>query len=329
MDTERTKHFGAVSGGNLREYYARGIGVAGDVGSLAAETRFGGGEPETVFLHADWRGCVVLATDAAGNAVGRYGYSAYGEPFAAGAANRYAPRFGFSSKERDASGLVYYGFRHASPELCRWITPAPARESGGLNLYRFTKNNPVSYCDNDGAAPRYVYPGVTATYDRRTGRSSITPSPDIDWGGFDSDFGGGHNGLIRGRGGLLSGSVSGGITLFMGTHEIISTSGGCVYYCMSYTPSELVGIGISGSVGVGRSRSPVMGYTGIGRHLSVGVEGALDFFGADITANYGLSLSLFPAGFSLRLFCVSITSAGRGGCPCNQNPPPNILGKAF
>jgi len=156
MDTERTKHFGAVSGGNLREYYARGIGVAGDVGSLVAETRFGGGDPETVFLHADWRGGVVLATDAAGNAVGRYGYSAYGEPFAADAANRYAPRFGFSSKERDASGLVYYGFRHASPELCRWITPDPARESGGLNLYAFCGGNPVCYVDDDGKFPLVI-----------------------------------------------------------------------------------------------------------------------------------------------------------------------------
>ncbi|MBQ7188577.1 MAG: RHS repeat-associated core domain-containing protein, partial [Kiritimatiellae bacterium] len=114
------------------------------------ETRFGGGDPETVFLHADWRGCVVLATDAAGNAVGRYGYSAYGEPFAAGAANRYAPRFGFSSKERDASGLVYYDFRHASPELCRWITPDPIRESGGLNLYAFCGGNPICYVDEEG-----------------------------------------------------------------------------------------------------------------------------------------------------------------------------------
>ncbi len=78
----------ADGGGNLREYYTRGIGVAGDVGSLVAETRFGGGDPETVFLHPDWRGDVVLATDAGGNAVGRYGYSAYGEPLAAGAANQ-------------------------------------------------------------------------------------------------------------------------------------------------------------------------------------------------------------------------------------------------
>ena len=194
MDTERTKHFGAVSGGNLREYYARGIGVAGDVGSLAAETRFGGGDPETVFLHADWRGCVVLATDAAGNAVGRYGYSAYGEPFAAGAANRYAPRFGFSSKERDASGLVYYGFRHASPELCRWITPDPARESGGLNLYAFCGGNPICYVDEEG---HWVTVAIGAVV------GGI-------WGGVTGGWGGGMRGAVSGAiGGIVSGAMVG------------------------------------------------------------------------------------------------------------------------
>ncbi|MBR4172611.1 MAG: RHS repeat-associated core domain-containing protein [Kiritimatiellae bacterium] len=136
--------------GNLRECYTRGIGVAGDVGSLAAETRLGGGGAATVFLHPDWRGDVVLATDTAGNAVAEYGYSAYGEPLAPSAANAYAPRFGFSSKERDASGLVYYGFRYASPELCRWTAPDPIRESGGLNLYAFCGNNPIQQIDTLG-----------------------------------------------------------------------------------------------------------------------------------------------------------------------------------
>ena len=62
----------------------------------------------------------------------------------------YAPRFGFSSKERDASGLAYYGFRFHAPDLCRWITPDPIREDGGLNLYRFCGNDPVNQIDPDG-----------------------------------------------------------------------------------------------------------------------------------------------------------------------------------
>ncbi len=133
----------ANADGTLREYYSRGPGIAGDVGSLIAEHSFGTGQ--TVFLHSNHRGDVVLATDNSGAAVGRYEYSAFGMQLAPSGA--YVPRFGFSSKERDASGLVYYGLRFYSAELCRWITPDPIRESGGVNLYRFCGNDPVNLID--------------------------------------------------------------------------------------------------------------------------------------------------------------------------------------
>jgi RHS repeat-associated protein len=136
----------ANADGTLREYYTRGPGIAGDVGSLIAEHSFATGQ--TVFLQGNHRGDVVLATDDAGAVVGRYEYSAFGMPLSATGA--YTPRFGFSSKERDASGLVYYGLRFYSPELCRWITPDPIREDGGLNLYRFCGNDPVNHADPFG-----------------------------------------------------------------------------------------------------------------------------------------------------------------------------------
>ena len=142
----------ANADGTLREYYTRGPGIAGDVGSLVAEHSFATGQ--TVFLHGNHRGDVVLATDDAGAAVGRYEYSAFGMPLSVVGA--YAPRFGFSSKERDASGLVYYGFRFLSPELCRWITPDPIREDGGLNLYRFCGNAPLNFVDTSGLKVQVV-----------------------------------------------------------------------------------------------------------------------------------------------------------------------------
>uniref|UniRef100_UPI000465C79E RHS repeat-associated core domain-containing protein n=1 Tax=Pseudomonas syringae TaxID=317 RepID=UPI000465C79E len=41
----------------------------------------------------------------------------------------------YSGKERDASGLYYYGFRYYAPWLQRWINPDPAGDVDGLNLY--------------------------------------------------------------------------------------------------------------------------------------------------------------------------------------------------
>ncbi|WP_200995184.1 RHS repeat protein [Pseudomonas cichorii] len=59
----------------------------------------------------------------------------------------------YSGKERDASGLYYYGLRYYAPWLQRWINPDPAGVIDGLNLFRFVRNSPLRYADGNGAAP--------------------------------------------------------------------------------------------------------------------------------------------------------------------------------
>ncbi|OBS39254.1 toxin [Pseudomonas syringae pv. syringae] len=56
----------------------------------------------------------------------------------------------YSGKERDASGLYYYGFRYYAPWLQRWINPDPAGDVDSLNAYNFVSNNPVMLIDKDG-----------------------------------------------------------------------------------------------------------------------------------------------------------------------------------
>jgi len=56
----------------------------------------------------------------------------------------------YSGKERDASGLYYYGFRYYAPWLQRWINPDPAVNIDGLNLYCFVSNSPISLLDSGG-----------------------------------------------------------------------------------------------------------------------------------------------------------------------------------
>jgi RHS repeat-associated protein len=153
MDIIATAH----ADGTIREYYTRGIGIAGDVGSLIAETRFeNNAAVSTTYLHSNWRGDVVMATDASGAVVGEYAYTTFGEQLSA--TGTYTPRFTFSSKERDASGLVYHGFRYYSPVLCRWISEDPIREFGGINLYQFCGNNPVNSIDVDGWVDMNLFP---------------------------------------------------------------------------------------------------------------------------------------------------------------------------
>jgi insecticidal toxin complex protein TccC len=56
----------------------------------------------------------------------------------------------YSGKERDATGLYYYGFRYYAPWLGRWLNPDPAGTVDGLNLYRMVGNNPITLYDTDG-----------------------------------------------------------------------------------------------------------------------------------------------------------------------------------
>jgi RHS repeat-associated protein len=53
----------------------------------------------------------------------------------------------YSGKEMDVSGLYSYGRRYYAPWLRRWISPDPAGEVGGLNLYAMVGNNPISFID--------------------------------------------------------------------------------------------------------------------------------------------------------------------------------------
>ncbi|WP_223429891.1 RHS repeat-associated core domain-containing protein [Pseudomonas sp. GL-B-26] len=58
----------------------------------------------------------------------------------------------YSGKERDATGLYYYGFRYYIPWLQRWTNPDPAGPVDGLNYYAIVENNPVTFVDVDGYA---------------------------------------------------------------------------------------------------------------------------------------------------------------------------------
>lgn len=56
----------------------------------------------------------------------------------------------YSGKERDATGLYYYGLRYYAPWLQRWINPDPCGDVDGLNLYKMVSNNPINLIDADG-----------------------------------------------------------------------------------------------------------------------------------------------------------------------------------
>lgn len=56
----------------------------------------------------------------------------------------------YCGKERDASGLYYYGARYYRTDWQRWLNPDPAGEVDGLNLYCMVGNAPLNRRDDDG-----------------------------------------------------------------------------------------------------------------------------------------------------------------------------------
>ncbi|HDX4051342.1 TPA: RHS repeat protein [Enterobacter soli] len=56
----------------------------------------------------------------------------------------------YSGKERDATGLYYFGYRYYQPWAGRWLSADPAGTVDGLNVFCMVHNNPVTLKDRDG-----------------------------------------------------------------------------------------------------------------------------------------------------------------------------------
>lgn len=56
----------------------------------------------------------------------------------------------YSGKERDSSGLYYYGARYYVSWWLRWLNPDPAGSIDGLNFYCMVRNNPITLRDAHG-----------------------------------------------------------------------------------------------------------------------------------------------------------------------------------
>ncbi|MDP9656640.1 UNVERIFIED_ORG: insecticidal toxin complex protein TccC [Pseudomonas putida] len=75
----------------------------------------------------------------------------------------------YSGKERDATGLYYYGVRCFLPWLQRWISADPGWDIDGLNFYVFCSNNPINYRDVLGSNKEDV-----VTYEKGLKKRGIT-----------------------------------------------------------------------------------------------------------------------------------------------------------
>jgi RHS repeat-associated protein len=109
------------------------------------------------YLHQDGLGNVVALTDETGSVLERVRYDAYGQPehlTAAGAVSGVSPtgnRFLFTGREWFPElGLQDNRHRYYHPGVGRWLSRDPIGELGGLNLYGYVGNRPMSSVDPMG-----------------------------------------------------------------------------------------------------------------------------------------------------------------------------------
>ncbi|NII54901.1 RHS repeat-associated core domain-containing protein [Luteibacter sp. SG786] len=104
----------------------------------------------------DHLGSCTLEIDGNASLISHEWYHPYGSTAGCVARNRIEASYKsihYSGKERDDSGLHYYGFRYYASWLMRWIAPDPAGDVDGQNRFAMVGGNPVTRADASGLAP--------------------------------------------------------------------------------------------------------------------------------------------------------------------------------
>jgi insecticidal toxin complex protein TccC len=105
------------------------------------------------FCLSDHLGSCTLELDSDGEVISLERYHPFGTTaWFAGRGEVEASRktVRYSGKERDATGLYYYGFRYYVAWLQRWLNPDPIGTVDGLNFFRMLRNSPINNRDEEG-----------------------------------------------------------------------------------------------------------------------------------------------------------------------------------
>jgi len=122
------------------------------------------------YYHQDGLGSVVAMTDESGDATGTIRYDAWG---AVARQTGGIPQYGYTGREPDNTGLVYYRARYYDPDTGRFTQPDPVGLSGGTNLYAYAGGDPVNYTDPLGTTPA---PQVTRIFGSQA-NNYFSPTP--------------------------------------------------------------------------------------------------------------------------------------------------------
>ena len=145
----------------LQKSYLWGIDIsgtlqgAGGVGGLLTENS----NSTSYYPAYDGNGNIRAYVDNAGALIADYEYGPFGNITVQSGlkANDFAFRFSTKPLDKDLNIYFYNNGRGYKPETGRWLSRDPIEEYGGVNLYGFVENNPVSKIDPLGYTAYLAY----------------------------------------------------------------------------------------------------------------------------------------------------------------------------
>lgn len=132
---------GCMEDGRIKELRLLGEGLGAEIGaSLLYEI-----EGTSYLPIHDHRGSLInLVNLTDPSQQEHYTYSPFGKQLNESTTSPW--RFA-SKRVEQTTGLIYFGSRYYNPQMQRWITPDPAGDLDGPNLYAYVLNNPLSNID--------------------------------------------------------------------------------------------------------------------------------------------------------------------------------------
>ena len=113
------------------------------------------------YYQRDGVGSVVALTDQAGAATGTQRFDAWGNQLASTGT---IPQYGYTGREPDETGLVYYRARYYDPSVGRFIERDPIGLKGGINRYAYVGGNPVNFNDPSGLLANEAFNQVSTYF---------------------------------------------------------------------------------------------------------------------------------------------------------------------
>ena len=99
------------------------------------------------YYHQDGINSVVGMTNMVGDVSGSARYDAFGNTLEK---TGNVPLYGYTGREPDETGLIYYRARYYDPRIGRFTQADPAGFIDGINRYTYAVNNPVNFRDPSG-----------------------------------------------------------------------------------------------------------------------------------------------------------------------------------